>query len=298
MFKTSFFGAINHAAALEFAQTEGVAGGQTGASRPDVSPAERKSRRNVLAIVLGTLGCIGCLTLLFAGVLLAWFGMRRGKIPALPFLYTPTSTSTLTPTPTSTATPIPWDIDVLDDLSNNNQKWPIIVSEKYDCGIENMYLDRGALFWNINAMQGCFWTRKPDLPPVTDFDVSVDVFDYSPNEADAGITFRGNEAADQYYYYGILASEKKFAVFVFMNRQWTPLINWTDNDHILSGNVNRLRVVAEGSHLTFYVNGTRIAIEDDDEIPSGYVGLGGEIDYSGYVLSVKFDNFELHANTR
>lgn len=86
--------------------------------------AGRRNRRNVLAIVLGALGCVGCLAVLFSGVLFGWLGIRGGVIPALPFLYTPT------PTPSPTATPLPWDLNLLDDFSQDVSRWPIITDRQ------------------------------------------------------------------------------------------------------------------------------------------------------------------------
>lgn len=160
-----------------------------------------------------------------------------------------------------------------------------------------MYLDSGALIWNINSTDNCFWYEKPDLAPVTDFDVSIDVLNYSPNGTATGIVFRRLASGDQYYF-SVYNSARKYAFFLYRFQKWTVLIDWTYSASIRSEEVNRLRVVAKGSHFTFYVNGNEITSSTDSTLSSGFVGLAAELYNSGNTFSAKYDNFELHADEK
>ncbi len=237
----------------------------------------------MLKVLMGALGCASCLGLLCFGTFLSVFSVEGGVQSAVSsLLYTPTPS------------PVPWEINLFDDFSSNVNQWPTIQGETGTCGTENFTIQAGQINWKINSLEGCFWVRSPDLPPLTDFDVSVDVLESGSDLIDAGIVFGWGEKGD-HYYFGIAAAERQFAFFRFQDRQWRQLIPWTESKRIQPLAANRLRVVGRSLQYSFFINGIKVAVQQDDEIPSGMIGLGGETRYSGDILMIQFDNFELHA---
>ena len=49
---------------------------------------------------------------------------------------------------------------------------------------------------------------------------------------------------------------------------------WTASPAIISGNYNTLRVVANGTSLSFYINGTLVWNGTDADLSNGVVGVG------------------------
>ncbi len=64
---------------------------------------------------------------------------------------------------------------------------------------------------------------------------------------------------------------------------------------IRPGQVNHLTVVAQGAHLSFFVNGQLVAQHDDSGLKSGSVGPVVELFHSGDHAVFEFDNFEVRA---
>jgi len=65
-----------------------------------------------------------------------------------------------------------------------------------------------------------------------------------------------------------------YSVWKVVNGIATMLQNWTASGAIVSGNYNVLRVVATGTGLTFYINGTPVWSGSDASLTKGRVGFG------------------------
>jgi hypothetical protein len=62
--------------------------------------------------------------------------------------------------------------------------------------------------------------------------------------------------------------------------------------------VNRITVIAQGSHLACFVNGQPIAQHDDGELKGGSVGPAAELFHSGDHAVFEFGNFEVCARLK
>jgi hypothetical protein len=76
--------------------------------------------------------------------------------------------------------------------------------------------------------------------------------------------------------------------------KWTTHVYWTANPAILAGamQTNRIGVLAEGSRLTLYVNGIRMAQVEDSTFASGWMGVFVGADATQN-LTVQVDQFDL-----
>jgi|GEM_PF-2476560 len=72
-----------------------------------------------------------------------------------------------------------------------------------------------------------------------------------------------------------------FSVWKDVNGFSIPLKYWTKSKAIRKGGWNKLRVVAEGSSLTFYINDKRVWRGNDSSLLAGQVGIGMYKDGSG-----------------
>ncbi len=64
-----------------------------------------------------------------------------------------------------------------------------------------------------------------------------------------------------------------FSVWRGVNGKWAALKNWTASPAIVKNGWNTLKVTADGSNFTFYINDTLVWSGTDTAIPSGQVGL-------------------------
>ena len=81
-----------------------------------------------------------------------------------------------------------------------------------------------------------------------------------------------------------------------LQTDWKVIIDWTYNSAIKGSGVNRLRMVKQDSHFTFYVNDVEVGSIDDPTISSGIIGASLGAYNVGETVSIAFDNLELFTN--
>jgi hypothetical protein len=126
--------------------------------------------------------------------------------------------------------------------------------------------------------------EDPDM--ITEFDARMiagnDTLDY-------GIAFRVSSDGNSCYYFSIAPVSSEYAVMYYADKTWNDLVPYTSSAAIKAGNAtNHLKVVAQGQHLVFYVNGQLLSSINDRSASSGKLGLAMESsDPNG---KVGFDN--------
>ena len=94
-----------------------------------------------------------------------------------------------------------------------------------------------------------------------------------------------------FYYFGI-NEQGQYALYLY-NQDWSTLIDWTQSEFIQPGESNRITVLGEGSHFTFFINDQYLTEITNDSIKNGTtalaIELAGENDHAVFI----FDNFEL-----
>ncbi|MGB5058501.1 MAG: family 16 glycoside hydrolase [Candidatus Promineifilaceae bacterium] len=129
-------------------------------------------------------------------------------------------------------------------------------------------------------------------PLFTDFILEVEVRQLAGTpESSFGVLAR-MQNNDQFYRFDIMGSGLYMVQWRNANGSWSQsLPDWAASEAINQGlNVpNRLKVVAQGSNLSFYVNDVLLQQIDDVLFPSGAIGLAaGTFGQPG--LQVAFDN--------
>jgi hypothetical protein len=132
--------------------------------------------------------------------------------------------------------------------------------------------------------------------------------------APAGNTGDGNFSVDAYqvsgsplWFYGIVVrrvskgnfyafyidGNSKFLFSKYVNDTRTDILATTPSAAIKGGlnTINTLLVRAQGSHFTFYVNGTKVGEADDSTFTTGSSGVVG----GGGNIEVAFNNFKITA---
>ena len=283
---------------------------------------EDGSGRKLAWLLLGIAG-LGC-GLLFALALIFFRPSAQTLIdqyfpsptPTLTRTPTPTPSPTLTRTPTPTRTPNRtatqraiqstgtaqaiqttnadasenWKILLADDFDSDNNKWYTGTDEDDYARLQRT-IENSVYRWEATAKQGFISWLTVEIPEVTDFYAAVEAERVAGSSAsDAGMIFR-EDSANNFYYFAV--ADDSFFVSLNYDNKWIDLIDWSRSSAIRAGEVNRLAVIAQGSHFIFLINDQVVGDAVDDHIASGSVGLGFQIHERDQQVTVQFDNFEL-----
>ena len=194
---------------------------------------------------------------------------------------TTTTAKTVTPTPGPTATFPPGDPRAkqgtptwIDNMANDKY-WPTGATEDTDLNFTNGHM-------YLKALSGRFAWRLATIGTYNDYYVETTAQFLACSGSDSyGVIFRVPDitTADQGYLFGITCDGKYYL------RKWdgkvppkghmTYIITDKASPTILPGpnQINRLGVMAIGSHLLFYINGKYVEDVRDSSYPKGYVGV-------------------------
>lgn len=183
-----------------------------------------------------------------------------------------------------------WSPVIVDAFSNNANGWSSGKSDNewaaHDITIAEAYR------WKITAHQEVFSWVTPKIDPVGDFYLSVQVEKLSgASNCSYGLMFRQN-GNDKYLF---VISGNQYHLAVYSGGAWITLIKWGIASPINPAGLNRLTVIANGSHFSFYINDVFVDEIDDSRIASGKAGLAVELYNAGDEAIIEFDNFELRA---
>jgi hypothetical protein len=258
-------------------------------------------------------------------LLVVAFWLAGGDIPGIVGstetpLWTPTMTKM--PTITSTSTPIPtltpdfaateavleatasameafssvqiareWPVLVWDGFDDNQNEWMV---GEVDDEFSTMYLEvAGQYIWDVVAKQGFIWRVWPRSDVVSDFYLAVEAQNLSDNlDARYGLVFWNDQST---YYYVEARDSGLFLVSHFDGQAWNNLIDYTESDAILAGEVNTLEIAMVDETFYFLINGELMA-----EIPGlspseGQAGVAVGLSEAGEQGMIAFDDYLLRA---
>jgi len=113
-----------------------------------------------------------------------------------------------------------------------------------------------------------------------DFDdvvIEVDASQVSagPEDNNAyGVVCRDQGESNNNGYYMHISGDGYYAIHVATDGEFEALVDWTESSSIRQGNAtNHIRVICDGSTLTLFVNGRKLAEAEDSTYASGDVAL-------------------------
>ncbi len=129
-----------------------------------------------------------------------------------------------------------------------------------------------------------------DAGPFGDAQYDVDMRHEAGTEnlAAGGLLFRF--ASSEHMYLFQVSPAGTFQIGKWVANTWATLTAWTTSAAINNGATeNHLTVIADGTSLTFLINGTEVADLADSSILAGYVGVAVS-SYSDAAIEESFDN--------
>ncbi len=206
----------------------------------------------------------------------------------------PPATATLLACVHNTAlVPAEWAVLVCDTFDANDREWP---DGDYtgDLVTGTKSIVDGVYRWEANALDDVVWWSVPETSSLSDFYLTVQVRRVSgADDAQYGVIFSRADR-DNYGLFKIRDSQH-FKFSLRHEGEWDTVIDWAETTAVRPGDTNRLTVVAEGSHLTFYVNDQFVGEADEERLSAGKIGLAIELAEAGDSAVFEFDNFEIRA---
>jgi len=124
-----------------------------------------------------------------------------------------------------------------------------------------------------------------------DVDITVDATQVTAgpeDNNDYGIACRVQDDGSGYYL--LISGDGGFAILKASEESYEALVDWTATDAVQQGNTsNSIRAVCDGSTITLYANGQRLATADDTTFSSGDIALTAT-SYEDVPTEVQFDN--------
>jgi len=185
------------------------------------------------------------------------------------------------PLDVSPAPPPDWQIAFSDDFASNANAWNISEQPQKDYrGTHRETMDAGTFRIEATASENDLELNyAPIVRDLSNFYASVDAQHQSGDATAAyGIIFRWVAKKDgtSLIYNGYvfeISDEQHVGIFSYQFGSQHE-IKRAKSRAIRPGAVNHLAVLAQGTHLTFFINDRAIAAIDDDRLSSGMIGLG------------------------
>jgi hypothetical protein len=162
-------------------------------------------------------------------------------------------------------------------------------------------LTRGGAFFNsgmriqVNVPQKDLYVRSYQV--YSNVRIEVDATPIGgPDDNDYGLICRYQEATHEFYYFEITADGKYQIGYYSASGTQVALSNaqFKPSSTIVPGKaLNHIRVDCDGTSLVLFVNGTQIALVEDEKLRDGGVGMiAGTWDSPG--TDIQFDNFYIY----
>lgn len=186
-------------------------------------------------------------------------------------------------------------------------QWRVVLTDSFDANVNlwrtgdvtdefgafNRTLSDGKYRLTAKAAKSVVSRQLPRVASVTDFYFTVEGRRISgPKSGDYGVIFR-NDIGDNYYLFA-LNDDQFFRFSLRYQDRWIPLLEATRASSIRPDEVNKITVIAQGSHFVFFINDQYAGEANDSHVTIGKPGIA-IILRAGDEAVFEFDNFEVRA---
>lgn len=203
------------------------------------------------------------------------------------------------PTATAQARFVPkppgWFWIIGDKFVSNDRGWRSGFHQG-DYGSATLLFGSGVYRWQVeaNSEEGILWWEYPDWhshPGL--FYASVDCRLTSGKASGTGCGLIFHLLDDDNFYEFIIGEDQLMNVALNKEDEWFYLLPWEHTELIIPGESNRLTVLAERTHYSFFINGVLAYELDDDSLRGGKIGLVVDV-WGENKAEFEFDNFWIY----
>ncbi len=179
-------------------------------------------------------------------------------------------------------------LQFLDDFTKDQNTWGV----KSDADVKRSFKG-GQYHITIVKPKTVAWSNLGKT--FTDYEVEVETTQVQgPDNNDYGLLLRYQDS-DNFYRF-VISGAGKYSLDKLKKNEWVTLVDWTSADAIHQGRAtNQLRVICQGSTLTFFVNDTRLGDYQDSDFASGDVALAAGKYGDTASAEIAFDNLRIWA---
>ncbi len=183
-----------------------------------------------------------------------------------------------------TPPPPPPDAIFQDDFSDKGSGWEV---GDYDSG--SVGYKSGVYSVASEELEMVMWGVANRSFDNVIIDVDATQISAGPDSDNAyGIVCREQGNGDGYYLR--VSGDGYYSIAKAMGEEFEALVEWAESDAIRQGNAsNHIRAICDGSTLTLFVNGQRLATAEDSAFASGDIALTATT-YEADSSEVHFDN--------
>ncbi len=186
--------------------------------------------------------------------------------------------------------------------------WSLILCEPFDEPGNDWYVGEyegdlisgekrigdGKYRWDGAATDGVIWWSIPEIAHLSDTYLTVEVRHTGGTEdGQYGVIFR--RADSDHYGLFKIEDDQTYKFSIRYEGEWETIIDWSESSAIRPGETNRLTVLIEGDHYTFYINDQYIDETYEARLDEGQTGIAIELLDEGDTGTFEFDNFEVRA---
>jgi hypothetical protein len=182
----------------------------------------------------------------------------------------------------SALTPLPYS----DNFDNPGSGWKTTSDPSVQIQYQN-----GALDFQLAELDSIAWSVPGRH--FRDFVLDVDATQVEgPDDNGYGVIVRYVD--DRNFYRMDISGDGYYDVLKYKAGNWIKLRDWTPSDAIHQGAAtNHLQVIAQGSGLTFNVNGQTVAAFTDGDFQAGDIGLAAGTLFEHAGVHIAFDNLQV-----
>jgi hypothetical protein len=203
--------------------------------------------------------------------------------------------------PQSRGTPIPdassdYEILFVENFSSNDREWPVGEIETSDFRSVKRGIENRVYHWELSsadAGDSAVWSVPVKSEAVSDFKAEVVVFVRERSDyVRYGLLFRYTRDAGYYVFY-IDDVKGLYGVSLFLDGNWSRLMEPKYSSGIDPNKPNRLGVIGLGNQFELYVNERKVDEFTNGQFSEGQVGLAVSILPAGESAMIEFDNFQV-----
>ncbi len=168
-----------------------------------------------------------------------------------------------------------WKVVYTERFDTARTSWPLGMEKTQHAIIQRSIVDG---MYRMEVEPKSDVTAWPDgpIPARTNFVLIFDVRKLDgPRDGSCGISFR-KQGPDRHILFRLSADARKFGVRAARgNNQWDNITAspWVENSVIQPNQTNQVKVIADDTHLLFFINGTKVWDTYMPQVESGMIDL-------------------------